>query len=88
MIRRGTLFQAPPDGKPQTTEAVPRMKWKTMETTASISSMWIKNAVTWNMKKPPSHSKSKTNPRARNIVRLFLPKMSNAFGSAIPIDCQ
>jgi hypothetical protein len=84
---RAPYVKAPRDGKPQTTEAVPRMKWKTMETTASISSMWIKNAVTWNMKKPPSHSKSKTNPRARNIVRLFLPKMSNAFRVCDPIDC-
>jgi hypothetical protein len=29
--------------------------------------------VTWNTKKPPSHSSSKTNPRIRNIVRPFLP---------------
>ena len=43
-----------------------------METTANIRRMWIKNAVTWNTKNPPSHSRSKTNPRTRNIVRLFL----------------
>jgi hypothetical protein len=32
----------------------------------------MKNAVTWNTKKPPSHSKSKTNPRTRNILCLLL----------------
>jgi hypothetical protein len=63
------------------------MKWKTMETTARISRMWIKNAVTWNMKKPPSHNKSNTNPIARNIVRLFLPKMFDAFRVCDPINC-
>ena len=56
-----------------------------MEITASINRMWIKNAVTWNMKKPPSHNKSKTNPIARNIVRLFLPKMFDAFRVCDPI---
>jgi hypothetical protein len=47
------------------------MKWKMIETTANIRRMWIKKAVTWNTKKPPSHSRSKTNPRTRNIVILL-----------------
>ena len=34
--------------------------------------MLIKKAVTWNMKKPPSHSRRNTNPRTRNMLRLFL----------------
>ena len=67
---------APSIGRPhcnrQTAEAAPRMKWKMMETTANNRRMWIKNAVTWNTKNPPSHSRSKTNPRTKNIVRLFL----------------
>ena len=61
------MFGAPFAGLTQTAEAVPRMKWKIMDTTASISRMWIKNALMWKTKKPPSHSSSNTNPRARNI---------------------
>jgi hypothetical protein len=30
--------------------------------------MWMKNAVTWNTKKPPSHSRSNITPIARNIL--------------------
>jgi hypothetical protein len=72
----GNKAGRPPSGAPkcnrQTAEAAPRMKWKMMETTANNRRMWIKNAVTWNTKNPPSHSRSKTNPRTRNILRLFL----------------
>ena len=68
----GALTSGAPQRNPQTAEAAPRMKWKMMETTANNRRMWIKNAVTWNTKNPPSHSRSKTNPRTRNILRLFL----------------
>jgi hypothetical protein len=71
--RRGRVIVGGTRLQTQTAEVVPRRKWKMIETTANIRRMWIKKAVTWNMKKPPSHSRSKTNPRTRNIVRLFLP---------------
>jgi hypothetical protein len=59
---------AEPNIDSQTAEAAPRMKWKTNEATASNSRMWMKNAVTWNTKKPPSHSRSNITPIARNIL--------------------
>jgi hypothetical protein len=72
--RRGRFIEDAPRLKIlQTAEAAPRMKWKMIETTANIRRMWIKKAVTWNTKKPPSHSRSKTNPRPRNIVSLLIP---------------
>jgi hypothetical protein len=80
--KRGALPRAPQCNR-QTADAAPRMKWKMMETTANIRRMWIKNAVTWNTKNPPSHSRSKTNPRTRNIVRLFLTFDVDALGSEI-----